>query len=148
MSEMTAVLGAEFTFTFEGKSYKVGPRTFGVERAMVVFAEQRDYEKIRQHTQMLGGGMTRDQVSDWRKTCTAGHWEYGSQGFSELFSTPLGIRKAFYLQMKEHNPEFSEDVIDRVWKDPAKLSELDDLIDAANADPTTAGRPTPTPTQN
>lgn len=148
MADSNAILGREFYLEFEGRQLKIGPRDFDVERRLVNFAEQRDYQTLRRHAELLGGAMTREQVSAWRMACSSGAWEYGSEAFSQLYSSLFGVKKSFEILLSRWNPEFTPDLMDRLWEDKAKLKELDELADAANSDPQTPGLKTQPQTQS
>ena len=147
MSEVANALGIGPTFDFEGVKYHVGPCDFEVEAEMERFLQQKDLQTVRRFAKDLGPAEYQAQLADWRKSCTAGTWSYGSPDFVRFYLTPAGIKKSMFLQLAKYNPGITEDVVDRVWDDLDKFKELDALIEVANAGPlgrgSTANKTTP-----
>lgn len=142
MSEMAATLGVPLAFEFEGVEYKVGQRDFEVETHLVQYLCDRDLETVQRFAHKLSPAEYQAQLSDWRKGVTAGVWSFGSPDFVRFYVSKPGLLKSAYFQLKKFNPALKESVIDRIWDDDAKWTELMEKMGMANADPTPAAATT------
>lgn len=139
MSETAAALGVGGTWEFEGKQYKLAPRSLTTEALFEVFVQENAINAIRRMHDRLQPHEYQAQMDGWRRDVAGLIYSFdGVVCLQAMLSTP-GAKHLAFLQLAQENPQARRDVIDRLYADAKKWSELMERLGALNNRPNSQG---------
>lgn len=142
MGAVAQALGVLPEFEFEGRAYKVAERTLDVEALFELYCEDRALNKVRLHFERKSLTPVEYEIHcrGIRGDMVSGVYSYGTADSLMVLLSPPGRKEMQFLRLADANRDKKVDraLIDRVWKDDAKLRELEDLM--ARADDPNRGK--------
>ena len=135
MSDANA-LSVPCEFEFEGKVYRVAARNFIAEAAFRKWLETEALCGIQRHRDNYTPEEYQIQLAGFRQDCAVGVYSYPQYLHMQAMSTIEGCKYAAYLALKEHNPEVTQAVVQRIFDDDKAwglLCEIRKSLDDPNS---------------
>ncbi len=130
MAGVADTLGVGPEFVFEGKTYRVAPRTFEHEALFEHRVKAWALDDIRraeltpiEYKMMMDG---------WRHDCASGTYTFGMPVSVAAMFSPRGQKHLVFLALNQYTPSVDMHLVDRLWADDNKWAELVDILGALN----------------
>lgn len=139
MGEMSAALGVGGSFEFEGRPYKLSARNLTTEALFEVFVQENAINAIRRLQPRLGDGEYQMQMDGWRRDVAGFVYTFDGPICLQAMLSSAGARHLVFLQMHQDNPGINQGVVDRIYADATKWTELMQKLGALNNAPNSQG---------
>lgn len=108
------ILGLCEEFEFEGRSYKVAPRSFAHEALYRTWLEREGLRALQRHRKEMGEDDYQVQMAGWRQDCATGIYAWPRPRCIEGMLSPEGLKQMAFIALAEHNG-IGMELIDRIW---------------------------------
>jgi hypothetical protein len=139
MSEATAappgmaeVLGVGPEFVFQGKTYRIHPRTFEHEALFQQKVKQWALEEIQRFERIMSPLQYKLQNDGWRHDCASRLYEFEMPICQMATVSEPGAKYLAYLALAQGDKTVTPQLVDEVWKDSAKWNELNEKMTGLN----------------
>jgi hypothetical protein len=122
MSELAPLLGVSVDFEYEGKTYRLSPRTLRVEAAMEVWAETQALDAVERQRHRLGPAAYERLLAIWqRDVASCDVYCYDGEVITRAVSFPgpglkhLALLQLSYDQGQQHKA--TAELVDTIFRD-------------------------------